>query len=289
MYIWTEIYRCGKIGKIAIDSFFKHHSNIKINIYGTPDDFKWITQTENVNFIDISSDIDLLNSFNSGHYGTAKLWAKIIKSSSEKWLVHFDSDVIFRKECISDLQKGIDLGYSIIGPIRNYKNNPNNRDDVRHLDDLSQTLFFAFDREKISPHWDMNTFIGMCQGVNNPCGQSVIDFFDPVQFNIIGNGGKVLHLDNKDYGGCDFYGKRISGPFPEENMLIDHGYKLSHFSAVGSGMNYYTNRNVNVPDGYVRYALEKYAIFCKIFYNEHINVNYDINRYKSLLDIKEWY
>lgn len=292
-FIWTEIYRCGKIANILLKSYLKHETE-PIHVFGTPTDFSDIPSDSRIILHDLSQRPDILNGFNSGHLGTAKLWADLILNRSEKWLIHIDSDVIVRKPCLIDLFTEIDAGYDLVGPIRNYKHNPNNRDDVRHLPDLSQTLFFAFNREKAvglnGQRLDVNTLTNMCRGTHNPYGESVIDFFDPVMFLILRNGGRVAHLNNVDYGGCDYYGKRITNGFPTENMILDFGTKLIHFSAVGSGMNFFHNMHrIDVPIGYVQYAIEKYAIFCELFYNEKIPFRYDRNKYNSLFNLKEWY
>lgn len=289
VFIWTEIYNCGKIGKVCLDSYGKYHKDQIIHIFGTPQDFSWITPQSNYVFVDITNNSQLKNAFNNGHLGTAMLWADLIANNKHKYLIHIDSDVVFRSECLTDLYVGIDEGYDIVGPIRNYKNNPNNRDDVRHLDDLTQTLFFAFNREKISKY-DIQTLTCMCRGTCNPLGNPTIDFFDPIMFDIIKNGGKVKHISHIDYGGCDYFGKRNTNGFPEQNSLIDYGNKLLHFSAVGSGMNFFNNYSkINVEMSYVHYALEKYALFCKLFYNENIIPNLNLDKYNSLNIIKDWY
>lgn len=291
-FIWTEIFRCGKIANVLLLSYLRYETE-PIHVFGTPDDFKWLPGDPRIILHDISSRLDILGGFNSGHLGTARLWADLILNRTEKWLIHIDSDVIIRSACLKDLFDKIDAGYDLVGPIRNYKHNPNNRDDVRHLPDLSQTLFFAFNREKAiglnGIPLDTNTLINMCRGTHNPYGESVIDFFDPVMFLILRNGGKVAHLNHVEYGGCDYYGKRNTNGFTEENMVLDFGTKLIHFSAVGSGMNFYQNRNVDVPQGYVQYALEKYALFCELFYKETLQVRFDRNKYKALYNVVRWY
>lgn len=285
--IFTEIYNCGKIGRIALQSFKKYHPNIKVLVLGTPNDFKWVDKEDTFDFVDISNQNDIINGYREGHLGTATIWARLIKERKEKYLIHFDSDVIFRDECLNDLFNAIDDGYDLVGPIRNYKHNPNNRDDIRHLNDVCQTLFFAFNRELVSTHHDLNTLIHMSRGTLNPLGHSVIDFFDPVMFDIVNNGGKVKFLDQFQYGGCDYYGKRNTNGF-KQNEIIDFGTKLAHFSAVGSGMNFYNNRNTLVPQSYVQYAIDKYLIFSKIFYNEQLPGYVHQPKYDCLLTTKDW-
>lgn len=104
-------------------------------------------------------------------------------------------------------------------------------------------------------------------------------------FTILENKGKRFFLDHDDVGGCDYYGKR-DNKFKDINnyetpFKLDYGNKLSHFSAVGSGMNIYNNRKVNIDPFYTEYALDRYALFCQIFYNE--SLENDLTKYDSLI------
>lgn len=288
-YIFTEMIGCGKIAKVALESFIIHHPKTSVNLYGTPDDFKWAPSHDKFIFHDLSAFPEILAAFNSGHLGTATLWAKIIKESSSKFLIHFDSDVIFRAPVINQISTILLNGNDLVGPMRNYKNNPQRIRGIRHLPDVTQTLCFGFNREKITD-WNMDTLIKMCQGSYCPFGHNVIDFFDPISFDIIENGGKVFILNGDEYGGFDASGGRKNKYF-QENSLIDFGDKLAHFSAVGSGMFYYQNKsflNQSVPESYINYALEKYAVFCKIFYDEDIGIFFDKKKYGPLLKIDNW-
>jgi hypothetical protein len=285
VFIWTEIYNCGKIGKIALESFRKHHPGIKVHVYGTQKDFTCLNHDLLLEFHDIS--LQIQEGFKQGHLGTAMLWANLIQLRSEQYMLHFDSDVIFRQECVSDIINGFNNGHSLVGPMRNYINNPNNRDDVRHLQDITQTYFFGFDRSKIK-HYSYDVLVPMCRGTYNPYGHPVIDFFDPVQFDIVYNGGAVYILKQEDFGSCDFEGRRAVGLFAEENRHMDFGHKICHFSAVGSGMNFYNNGSGFVPTSYSNYAKERYALYNKIFYNETINIPIDEEKYKAILAVKDW-
>ena len=289
-FIFTEIYGCGKIGKIALKSAYLHHPDTPINIFGTPNDFQYIEKHPQFVFHDISNEAKILNNFNYGHLGTASLWAKIILEREEQYIIHFDSDVIFRAPVFDDLIEKLRSGYSIVGSIRNYQHNPGHIDNVCYLSDVSQTMCFGFNREKITAR-DYTIFTKMCQGTYNPYGHPVIDFFDPVMFDILRNNGTIYYLSQDEFGGCDLYGKRVN-KYPKLNAVIDFGDKLVHFSSVGSGMYYYLHPDRignKVPRAYIDYAKEKYAVFCKIFYNEDIDIPYDKDKYRSLFEIKDWY
>jgi len=294
IFIWTEIINVGKIGKIALESFRKYHPNLHVFIYGKWDDFEWIDPLEldNATYVALGSDNDIVQSFNKGHEGTAKLWAKLIQERPEKYMIHFDSDIIFRGDVVQDIITRIEEGYDLIGAVRNYKNNLCHNDDVRHLQDVCATGCFAFNRELIS-NFDYNTLTSMCQGIHNPLGHPVMDFFDPVMFDILKNGGKISFLDFDDVGGCNNQGSR-NNKYSELNNMnaafkIEFGEKMSHFSAVGSGMNFFHNSEKirNVPSSYRDYAIDRYALFCKIFYNEDIGI--DVSQYNSLFNGIEWY
>lgn len=325
-YIYTEIVNCGKIGKIAIDSFHKYH-NYKVHIYGTKDDFKWIEKNDNNIFIEVSDRV--IDGYKNGHIGTALLWEDILKNCQDDYLIHFDSDVIFRANIIDEMIER-SKGYDLIGPIRNYHHNPHHMKNVMHLADICQTNCTLFNKKYISDiylknkkipfnfrdilnipiiqiarriKWSiknrlnknkMSVFAKMIHGTYNPFTFPTIDFFDPVMFDMISNGAKIYHLDFNEVGGCDYYGKRDNS-YKEINNFptpykLDFGSKLVHFSCVGSGMNFYNNKNsaLNVGKNYVECALDRYALYCKIFYNEEIP-GIELDKYKEILEIKNWY
>jgi hypothetical protein len=328
-YIFTEIANCGKIGRIALDSFHKYH-NYPVHIYGTKADFEHIQEHKNNIFIEVSDTV--LDGYKHGHVGTALLWEQVIKNCPQKYMVHFDSDVIFRASVIDDMiEKSKE--YDLIGPIRNYHHNPQGIQGVRHLADVCQTNCTLWNRELISLRYRtgkavtlvpnlralaslsliqiarrckwfiknilmgknrLSEFARMIHGTYNPLAFQTIDFFDPVMFDMINNGAKIYHLDFDEVGGCDTYGKRDNA-FREINNFptpykLDFGSKLVHFSCVGSGMNFYNNKNAakNVGTHYVQCALDRYALFCKTFYNEELE-GIPLDKYEKIFSIKNWY
>lgn len=331
-YIFTEIVGCGKIGRIALDSFHKYHDH-KVYVYGTKTDFELITPHQNNVFIEVTKSV-IRGYENSGHLGTALLWEKIIKETDTENFIHFDSDVIFRANMI-DFMIEKAKEYDLIGPIRNYHHNPNNSIGVRHLADLCQTNCTLFKKNKISKNYlnpssvnsvaaikkvsqltfnqlykrskktiadlifpsrrgGASKFARMIRGTYTPFNFSHIDFFDPVMFDMIMNGAKIYHLDFNEVGGCDYYGKRDNAfkelnNYPTQNKL-DFGSKLVHFSCVGSGMNFYHHpeKTKNVGTAYVNSALDRYALFCKIFYDETLE-DIDTSKYDPIIAVKNWY
>ncbi len=326
VYIFTEIVHCGKIGKIAIASFHKHH-NHKIHIWGTKDDFELLEPHENSVYIEV--DQSIIDGYKKGHLGTALLWEYVIKKSDSEYIIHFDSDTIFRQNIIDEMIS-LTPRYDLIGPIRNYHHNPQNINQIRHLTDICQTNCILFKKSNISPKYLKNKknlpslrdsitlppiqilrnikwyivsifknthisqFAKMIHGTYNPFSFPTIDFFDPIMFDMVKNGARIYHLDFNAVGGCNYYGERNNTHKELNNFptpyKIDFGSKLVHFSCVGSGMNFYNNKEKirGVGKEYVTCALDRYALFCKIFYNENIPDN-NLEKYKDILMIKEWY
>lgn len=299
-FIFTEVIRCGIIGRIALKTYHKFHE-MPVHIYGTDTDLLELEYNKN-NILHIITDKELISSFDSGHKGTAMLWAKVILENKNKKIIHFDSDVVFRGDIVNDIifnLKKKDI--SIVGPIRNYKNNPNNRDDVRHLPDITQTYCFGFDASKIKTT-DYKQLSLMCQGM--PTTHPVIDFFDPVAFEILSNCTTDNSVDSVNYvncvnpvfiidcdivGGCNKLGIR-DNLYKDANKDMDFGHKIVHFSSVGSGLNFWKMKNnnvkINVPAGYVNYALKKFQLYITLFYKEQKDlVNIDNNEFMEMLPL----
>lgn len=326
VYIFTEIVACGKIGKIALDSFHNHH-NHRIHVYGTPADFEQITFHPNNVLIAVPQNVQ--KGYKHGHVGTALLWETVIQTVPNDTFIHFDSDVVFRANIIDEIiakEKEFDL----IGPIRNYQYNPHNRNDIRHLADICQTNCTLFKRSFISERYlhstisvsssirqlftqppklflrnikwwmkqlflknSMSMFARMIHGTWNPFSFPTLDFFDPVMFDMIQNGARIYHLDFNDVGGWNTYGSR-DNIFKEINNFegpykLDYGKKLIHFSCVGSGMNFYLHpeRRSGIGDHYVHASLDRYALFCKVFYNETLP-GISLDRYTTLITTTKW-
>jgi hypothetical protein len=114
----------------------------------------------------------------------------------------------------------------------------------------------------------------MVQGFTNPLMHPTLDFFDPVSFNVMSNGGKVKYLSHEDYGCCDENGS-WENSVGKLNIIMDCGNKFLHFAGVGSGQNFLENGDGNVPHTYTGWAKSRYAMYMKVVYNEDIDVEYD--------------
>ena len=276
VYIFTEAYDCGLILKKCLESFFKYHPDTIINVFGTAKDFKELGKFKNVEYIELSEDQELKECFKSGHMGTAHIGTRAIKEFSKgfDYLIHFDSDLIFRKESLSLLIDKIKEGYDLVGPRRCYKNNMNGRTDLEELRDVSQTYFYAFNKNKIS-EYDFPTLRQMVVGYYNPLGHPILDYFDPVSFDILKNGGKIFFLSPDDVGGLTEEGNR-KNKFEVLNKDTDFGDNLMHFAGVGSGMKFYTKGIGSAHQSYADWAIKRFGLYQKLFYDKILD-NVEIN------------
>lgn len=281
IFIFVISYNCGTILRKCLESFHKYH-DCKVHIFGTYKDFKQLDKHKNNEYIELSTDDTLKSLYQNGHLGTAYIWTKVLlgEYSDSKKIVQIDSDVILKKECLSDISKGFDDGYDLIGPRRAYENNLCNRNDLKGLKDVVSTYFIGVNLEKISKY-DFNTLHRMVVGYYNPLGHPILDFFDPVSFDILKNGGKILYLNKEDYGSMDENGNKENS-FGNINSIMDFGAKIVHFAGIGSGMNFYNNGNGNVPESYAEWAKKRYYLYMKLLYGKDVG-EYDKNTLEEYL------
>jgi hypothetical protein len=282
-FIFTESYGCGLILKKCLESFFRHHPNTVVHVFGTHKDFKDLGKFKNVEYVELSDDLELKECFKHGHLGTAHIGARVIKEFSKgfDYIIHFDSDVIFKKESLSLLYDKIDEGYDLIGPVRCYKNNMNGRTDLSELSDVSQTYFYAFNKTKISDY-SFSDLRNMIVGFHNPLNHPILDYFDPVSFDILKNGGKSYFLDVDLVGGLTIEGNR-KNKYEELNNDMDSGENLMHFAGVGSGMKFHFQGAEQTNQSYVIWALKRFALYYKLFYSISIdNIEIDDKKFELL-------
>lgn len=242
--IFTEANNCTSIGKKAISSFNDFHSMPVLFINNNKDHI--------------------------GHMETARIFAKQFSSKYE-YVIHFDSDVIFREECISDIMDAFKEGYDIVGTRRCYKNNPGMAKGFDRYPDSISTYFFGMRLSKI-PKYDLSYFGKMWQGAVHPLGYKILDFGDPVIHSAMANGAKVKYLDQNEYGSQDVMGSKVSKY--KSNLHMDFGSKLIHFGGVGTGYAYHNSRN-HPHKGYAEWALGRYSLYSKVFFNEDIGYRKD--------------
>lgn len=282
-FTFTICYNCGKILKKALESFFKYHPDVKVHVFGTAKDFKDVKEfSKNLEFIELSGDDVLKQYYQSGHLGTAYIVTKVLKKEYGNYnkIIHFDSDVIFREECLSDIENGFNEGYDLIGQRRSYEKNRCNRTDLIGIPDAIGTCFFGMNLEKL-PNHSFDVLHRMVVGYHNPHPHPILDFFDPVSFDILYRGGRIKYLDNRDYGASDEGGSWDNG-YPELNMLFDFGKKFIHFAGIGSGMNFYYNGDGSVPASYSDWAKERFSLYMKLFFDEELKTPYNKDTYEKI-------
>jgi hypothetical protein len=280
IFVFAIAYNCGLILNKCLESFHKYH-DCKVHIFGTYKDFKQLTKHKNNEYIELSADSTLRELYKNGHLGTAYIWTKVLlgEYSDCHKVIQIDSDVIFRQECISDIKKGFDDGYDLIGQRRPYEKNPCNRSDLKGLTDVVGTCFVGVNVDKISKY-DFNTLHRMVVGYYNPLGHPILDFFDPVSFDILKNGGKILYLPVEEYGSMNENGSKDNS-FGNLNTIMDFGAKIAHFGGIGSGDSFHHNGNGNVPASYAEWAKKRYYLYMKLMHGKDIG-EYDQAAYESL-------
>ena len=275
VFIFTEAYNCGKIAKIAIESFFNHHKEHTINVFGNLKDFEEIgIESPLINYISLDGNNELSNLYKNGHLGTAYIFASVISGNfgEYKKIIHFDSDVLFRDECISDILEAFKNGYHLIGQRRNYEKNRGGLKGFNGIPDTIGTCFFGMDLDKLTID-DFDILQKMCAGHISLTGEKILDFFDPVSFHVMRNSGRVEYLNNSSYGGGDENGSWDNG-YKDLNLLCDFGEKFVHFAGVGSGLSFHKNGSGNVPNSYSEWAKKRYYLYSMLFYGKEEG-NYD--------------
>ena len=122
----------------------------------------------------------------------------------------------------------------------------------------------------------------MVVGYRCPKNNPVLDYFDPVCFDILSNGGKICFLDPDKVGGLTEKGGR-DNKYGALNEDLDFGDNLIHFAGIGSGMKFHFKGGGTVHQSYVDWALKRFNVYHKLFYNERIkDVAFDEDAYNLL-------
>ena len=292
VFVWTEAFNCGEILNPMLSSYIKHN-NLPIHVFGTQSDLDEVSVEselilfEKLNkkqkFLSIESKI--MSGYKNGHKGTAILWEYLIISRKEKILIHLDADTIFLGDVITDLVNAIkNEGHSIAGSRRAYKNRGYRKEgkDGKLLDlrpDTVNTDCFAFNTKYINKFpgfWLRRKILG-----RRVSTKPVVDFFDPVTFEIIKKGGLIKYMDSPDSGYHSYI--KYESKFMQSRIS---------FAAVGSGCNFFKNGHAGIPGGYWGYALASYSLFAREFLNKDIGIeplNDEILKGKiSKLDKVNW-
>ena len=278
-FIFTEFFNCGSMIKPFLKSYLQYHNKL-IHIICNDEDLTYagdIINNINVKVINVTNENGFSEAWSNGHAGTALCFASVIKKwSDKKYIIHFDSDVIFKEECVNDIIKNLTNGCDIVGTPRAYKHNLSGVSGLENYQDTISTYAFGINKDKI-PEYNFEYFVRMCGGWANPLNHRTLDFFDPVIFATLSNGGVIKFLDIKDYGGMSNLGSKKNGY--ESNLNFDCGSKLIHFGGVGSGCAIF-NKKSNPPKGYAEWASGRWSLYAKIFLNQDTDCNY-ITKYSE--------
>lgn len=273
-FIFTEAFNCAKILNIALKSFHAHH-DLKVHIFGTLRDFEELDEIKEHanNIFHAVDDKSIERKFAAGHAGTAEVFAKVLYNVDDVLhneptrftnIIHFDSDIYFRKESISLIEAAFDEGFDVIGSRRCYANNPADIKGLDGIPDTISTYFFGI-RTTVIPVYRHEYFVRMCQGAANPAQKETLDFFDGVTHAALAAGAKIKFLDFNLIGGQNEHGKKTNNY--TANLHLDCGDHLIHFGGVGSGYAFATERS-NPVASYAHWALGRWALFAKLFYNQ---------------------
>jgi len=276
-FIFTESYNCSDVLKHCLKSFYKYH-NDNVYVFCTKNDLDELKEFRRIIpiLIEENSDIDIL--YSQGHAGTARIFAEAILNHSGKInnIIHFDSDLIFRQECISNIKIKLKDNYDLVGPVRPYKFNLNGRNDIRHMQDVVATCFLGFNKSKIS----ITNIDDLTDYINGKPfrGKAILDFFDNISFDILDSGGRIYTFDYNQTGGPNKYGDR-KNIYDVLNEDLDYGDWFIHFAGVGSGSKIYKKGYESTNVGYSTWALKRYAVYKSLVENIEIN-NIQIDKEK---------
>lgn len=266
-FVFTEAFNCAPILNVSLRTYLKYHT-VPVNVFGTLADWNGLDESLRLNpqvVFNPVVDTDIEQKFKQGHAGTAVIFANVfagkIQGASYTHVIHFDSDVVFKKESLSLLEAAFDEGYDIAGSRRCYVNNPADIVVKPGTPDAISTYFFGM-RIATIPHYDFNYFVLMCQGAANPIHTDNFDFFDGVTHAALSTGAKIKFLDFDLVGGQNEHGKK-NNKYPT-NMHMDCGEHLIHFGGVGSGYAYYNKLSSPVAS-YGEWATGRWALFAKVF------------------------
>lgn len=294
VFIWTEAFNCGELLTPFLSSYLEHH-NVPINVFGTKDD---------LDMIDINSELirkcplfdsgrknisrlegRIIEGYKRAHVGTSILWAHLIKTRTEQFLMHIDADTIFVGDMISlFLENNRYECYQLMGSRRPYLNRTYRKKGIdsallNRRPDAINTDCFMFDRLYVST-WHTGLLERKIQGKRTSMAP-VVDFFDPVSFEIMKKGGEVCFMDSPNWG---LQGTtNLESPFFERRI---------NFAAVGSGINFYKNPTVSVAEGYRQFALSSYATYAKYILDLDIGIvphnDNVLNSKLERLDKRNW-
>jgi len=272
LMIFTEIIGCAEVGKIAIKSFHLHH-NDQLHIFATKadiDELGDIATHKNNRFVDVTDNKQLLQLYAAGHRGTAWIFASVFSGAMYPEydnIIHFDSDVYFKDECVSLITNAFEAGIDIAGSKRCYVNNPSHIPVQPGTPDAVSTYFYGMKRKAMPKQFSFDQLVDMYSG--HPIGlhHEVFDFADCITFHALKMGAQIMYINSNLIGGQNDDGSKAN--FYATNLHMDCGAALIHFGGAGSGCAYYKS-SAGKNEDYGKWAVIRYALFCYIFLRKEI-------------------
>jgi hypothetical protein len=279
-FIWTEAVGCGEILPPCLESYLKHHKE-KIHVFGYPEDLANIPKSTQIipmviqdlprefgHGMNLSFEKELRSAYQSGHEGTALLWAKIVAHRNENFLLHLDSDTVFLGDVVSPIITQLKKGYGVVGTRRPYKEQVRNgnvkgyrRFQFFFYRDAVNTYAFGFHRGSIKSKSVIDIQNKIMNRYSSRILQRlfpVIDFFDSLTFQLAHARG-IFYLDSFNQAKSGKHSRY--GEF--ESLMIS-------FAAVGSGCNFYKNPQVRTSESYREFALASFSLYSKYLLDKEI-------------------
>lgn len=279
VFIWTEALGCGKILHPMLSSYLTHHK-FKIYVIGYEEDLKNLPNSSlvrpivvnqknaNQNKVEIgTTESELRSSYEKGHYGTATLWASIIISRNEKFLIHLDADTVFLGDVVTPVLEKLTIGFGVVGTRRPYRFRSSrmplwSRIQLHFSRDCVNTHAFGFVREFIG--FPKKKIIDLIMGDSGSKILNrlhpVIDFFDRITLHLTRIKG-IYYLDSNH--------QERNG---KHNRYGCFESKMISFSAVGSGYAFFHGHAKATSTSYERFAIASYALYSSHLLGEKIGV-----------------
>ena len=295
LFIWTEAFNCAELLNPVLKSFCKT-SKYRINAYIFDYEFDKINFfNDQVTYHRIPTKFDIRNAkrsligkwirsgYKKGHLGTARFWSYLIKSRKEKYFVHFDSDILFLEDSISEFEVGFSKGAACIGRRRMYLFNKNSTNKVRGIKDCIDTVFFGFKTNilRLLPYFLLIPLIRGVGSINY--FWKTLDFFDKVTL-LLSKFGKIVYLDSPEAG--------VSAEVNYDSEFNKSFIEI--FSAVGTGCAVWNrfgsaaDLNLDKLSDYQKYALSNYSFYAKYILKKPIDFpsTEDTKLLKKLIALK---
>lgn len=272
-FIWMEALGCGELLEAATKSYLAHHS-LPLHVFGYPTDLTDLPKNDLIIPVEIGHSLGefdltekiLREAYQYGHRGTALLWTKIIRARDENFLIHLDADNIFVGEVLSPILDALAKGSAVAGTRRPYRYRVARGGRFAGFihffrRDCVNTHCFGFNRSIIKlREISIFDFIeGRARNKYTPRVLPIIDFFDRMTFYLARKNG-IFYLDSDNQNKHGHHSR--SG-------LIES--RLISFSAVGSGIAFYKNKNAVTSPTYKDYAMSSYALYSKYVMGKEID------------------